>query len=117
MNVVILRGKLTRTPEERVFDSGTRLVRYDVSIRSEEHGTENAPVVWFDPPSRATQCKSGDEVVVVGRVRRRWFRSGGASESRIEVVATDVVPTRQAKRANAAIERVLAAAEASAPPA
>jgi single-strand DNA-binding protein len=38
---------------------------------------------------------AGDEVVVIGRVRKRFFRVGGATQSRTEVVATRVVPARR----------------------
>jgi single-strand DNA-binding protein len=38
------------------------------------------------------------DVVVVGRVRRRFFRSGGVTQSRTEVVAEVVLPTGQTKR-------------------
>jgi single-strand DNA-binding protein len=36
--------------------------------------------------------------VVTGRVRRRFFRSGGATASRTEVVAERVIPARQVVR-------------------
>jgi single-strand DNA-binding protein len=41
--------------------------------------------------------------VVVGRVRRRFYRAGGATQSRTEVVAETVVAARQAKRAATAL--------------
>ena len=34
---------------------------------------------------------------MVGRVRRRFFRAGGVTQSRTEVVADEVVPTRLAQ--------------------
>jgi single-strand DNA-binding protein len=37
------------------------------------------------------------EVIVVGTVRRRFFRAGGATQSRTEVVADRIVPTRRTK--------------------
>ena len=46
--------------------------------------------------------------MVVGRVRRRFFRVGGATQSRTEVAADVVVPTRQAKRAGAALAQAAA---------
>jgi single-strand DNA-binding protein len=42
---------------------------------------------------------------VVGRVRRRFFRAGGTTQSRTEVVADTVVPATQAKRVEAALRR------------
>jgi single-strand DNA-binding protein len=46
-------------------------------------------------------------VVVTGRVRRRFFRAGGYTQSRTEVVADAVVPTRRRKRVDAVLEAVL----------
>jgi hypothetical protein len=43
--------------------------------------------------------------VVVGRVRRRFFKTPGGTQSRTEVVAEAVIPARQAKRARAAVDR------------
>jgi single-strand DNA-binding protein len=73
---------------------------------------ESVPVAWFDPPAAASGLVAGDEVVVVGRVRRRFFRAGGATASRTEVVAAKVVPARSAAKVRAALAPVLAALEA-----
>jgi hypothetical protein len=43
-------------------------------------------------------------------VRRRFFRAGGATSSRTEVVADTVLPGRQAKRASTALAKALEAA-------
>ena len=43
-------------------------------------------------------------MVVTGRVRRRFFRAGGSTQSRTEVVADVVVPTRQRKKAKQAVD-------------
>ena len=57
-------------------------------------------------------------MLVVGRVRRRFYRAGGSTQSRTEVVASAVVPLRR----RAAVRRLLAEASvaleelASAPP-
>jgi hypothetical protein len=44
-------------------------------------------------------------MLVVGRVRRRFFRTGAGTQSRTEVVAEAVVNARHTKRAAAALER------------
>ena len=51
---------------------------------------------------------AGDEVVVVGRARRRFFRAGGATASRTEVVAAQVCPVRAPARVRAALAPVRA---------
>lgn len=105
MNIVVLQGRLSRPSDERVLGSGTRLVAYDVTVDGPEGGRdETVPVVWLDPPASAALDRD-TEVVVVGRVRRRFFRAGGATASRTEVVADTVVPARQARRAASALDR------------
>jgi single-strand DNA-binding protein len=115
MNVVTLRGRLARPAEQRVLPSGDRLVAYEVSVQGPEGRAETAPVVWFGAPAAAGAMDADQEVVVVGRVRRRFFQSGGATQSRTEVVAEVVLPAGQAKRVagalRAAAERVQGASE------
>jgi single-strand DNA-binding protein len=115
MNVVTLRGRLARPAEQRVLPSGDRLVAYEVSTQGPEGRAETAPVVWFGAPAAAGAMDADQEVVVVGRVRRRFFQSGGATQSRTEVVAEVVLPAGQAKRVagalRAAVERVQGASE------
>jgi single-stranded DNA-binding protein len=110
MNVVVLQGKLSRAPEERQLRESV-LATYEVTTRDEEGPAITAPVVWFDPPDTAWQLEAGDDVTVVGEVRRRFFRSNGRTDSRTEVVANAVVPTRRKAQAARAIERAIAALE------
>jgi single-strand DNA-binding protein len=108
MNIVILRGTLSRTPTEVMLESGDRLVRYEVTTRSSEGTADTAPVAWLAAPASAAGFEQGDDVVVVGRVRRRWFRRGGVTESRIEVAADEVVAARRVKRARDIVARAVA---------
>lgn len=108
MNVTMLQGRLTRAPEPRELPSGDRLIAYEVTVRHPDQRAESVPVVWHDPPASAGSLGAGDEVVVVGRVRRRFFRAGGAVQSRTEVVADTVLSARQVKRCRTAITRALA---------
>ena len=111
MNVCILQGRLTRPPEQRVVGDGRPLVTYEVAIDRPEGGTESVPVVWEAAPAVAVDLDVETEVVVVGRVRRRWFRSGGATQSRTEVVAEGVVPRRSTKRVAKLVGDALGAAD------
>lgn len=116
MNVVLMQGTLVRDPEIRALPSGDVLASFDLTTRTGDEPTASAPVVWFEPPEAARAALSaGDAVVVVGWVRRRFFRSGGITQSRTEVVARRVVPVRQTRRAQAAVDQAIAAI-ASAPP-
>src|SRR5438067_6056389 len=104
-NVAVLIGRLARPAEPRDLPSGDRLVQYEVTIPSETGRAESVPVVWYDAPASAGEYDVDEKVVVVGRVRRRFFQAGGTTQSRTEVVAESVVPARQAKRAAAAVEK------------
>ena len=94
MNIVALSGRLSRPPEERTLASGTRMMSLQVTVDGvgENARAESVPVAWFDPTSGALDLDQGDPVVVIGRVRRRFFRAGSATQSRTEVVAERVVP-------------------------
>ena len=102
-NLVVLVGRLARPAEQRELPSGDRLVAYEVTVARPGARAEGVPVVWLGAPPSAADYDLDDLVLVVGRVRRRFFRAGGATQSRTEVVADVVVPTRLAKRARAAL--------------
>jgi single-strand DNA-binding protein len=80
-------------------------VQYEVTIPSDTGRSESVPVVWYDAPASAIDLDVDERVVVVGRVRRRFFRAGGSTQSRTEVVADAVVKARQRKRVEAMLEK------------
>jgi single-strand DNA-binding protein len=108
MNVVVLIGRLARPAQTRDLPSGDRLVAYEVTVERPGERAETVPVVWMGAPVSAVDHDVDERLVVVGRVRRRFFRAGGATQSRTEVVADAVVNARHAKRVSAALERARA---------
>src|SRR3954447_13331129 len=104
-NVAVVIGRLARPAEPRDLPSGDRLVQYEVTIPSDTGRAESVPVVWLNPPASAEDYDVDERVVVVGRVRRRFFQAAGRTQSKTEVVADAVVRERQAKRAEAALEK------------
>jgi single-strand DNA-binding protein len=110
-NVVVVVGRLARPAEKRELPSGDRLVAYEVTVSRPGARAEGVPVVWVGAPPSAADHDVDEPVVVVGRVRRRFFRAAGVTQSRTEVVADVVVPARHAKRARAALETALARME------
>ena len=113
-NVVVVAGRLSRPAEQRVLPSGERLVAVQVTVDRTGDRAETVPVVWFDAPASAAELDVEEPVVVVGRVRRRFFQAGGSTQSRTEVVADSVVPTRRAKSARTALAAATARLEAAA---
>jgi single-strand DNA-binding protein len=94
-NVVVLVGELSGQPRRRQLPSGDELVEFDVTTRGES-GTGSVPVAWFDAGAAADDLAAGTSVAVAGHVRRRFFRAGGATQSRTEVVATRVIVSGRA---------------------
>ncbi len=113
-NVVAVEGRLARPSELRVLPSGTELVGLEVTVSREHGGAETVPVSWADAPAWAHELGADTAVVVVGRVRRRFFRAGGVTQSRTEVVADVVVPAGSTRKVRTALGRAVAAIEAAA---
>jgi single-strand DNA-binding protein len=107
MNVVILKGTLSRPAEVRELPSGDLLVAYEVTTRTEGEKADTVPVTWAGTHDKSL-FDSGEEVVVTGRVRRRYFRAGGVTQSRTEVVAAAVVRATEVTRAQRLVDDVLA---------
>ena len=105
VNLVVLAGRLARPAEVRELPSGDRLVAYELTVAREGARAESVPVVWFEAPASAADFGVDERVVVVGRVRRRFFRAGGSTQSRTEVVAEVVVGARAAKRVRTAVAK------------
>jgi single-strand DNA-binding protein len=108
-NLVILRGTLAADPRTRELPSGSVLLQFDVTTR-DESGTQSVPVAWFEPAAASVPAAAGDELVVIGSVRRRFFRAAGATQSRTEVVAEQVLAAnrgRQVARALGGVRRLL----------
>ena len=102
LNVVVVRGKLSRPVEERVLPSGDRLATVDVTIPADPDAAggatraESVPLAWFDPPAWLVELGVGDELTVSGRVRRRFYqRAGTGLQSRTEVVVEAGAPARR----------------------
>lgn len=110
LNVAVLRGTVSSDPKVRDLPSGSSVTNVEVTTRIDD-GTCSVPVVVHDT---TVTIAAGDEVVVVGQVARRFFRAGGVTQSRTEVVARTVVKAsrrRTAERAiGAAIEAISRAA-------
>ena len=109
-NLTVLCGLVTRPPEVRILPSGATVIGLDLRTAPPDGPTDTVPVVWHDPPAQRSQLEAGELVVVVGRIRRRFFRIGGTTQSRTEVVAQRIQSVRSAGRARAAMGRALDAA-------
>ncbi|MCA9851621.1 MAG: hypothetical protein KC461_13390 [Dehalococcoidia bacterium] len=105
LNLAVVTGTISSEPVWRDLPSGSRLLEFSVTSRSDT-GATSVPVVWEDPPRRAASLAADSRVVVRGHIRRRFFRAGGATASRTELVAAQV----SSGRARRSVASCLAAA-------
>ncbi len=114
-NIAVICGAVRAEPTVRELPGGGVVVQFDVATTAESDGRQlsvSVPIAWSDPTAAQLGVLAGGSVVlVVGTVRRRFFRVGGVTQSRTEVVADAVVPVRRHKRVDtalrAAADRVL----------
>lgn len=92
-NLAVIRAVINRVPELRVLASGDEILNFDMTIRGEDGPAESVPVVWINPPAAGHKLGEGQDVVVLGRIRRRFFRAGGSTGSRTELCAHRIVPS------------------------
>ena len=104
VNIAVVIGTLTKPPETRRLASGLSLANFDVRVQRADESAESVPVTLFTGEGAVPEWQEGEELLVVGRVRRRFFRVGGSTQSRTEVVADRVVPVAQAGAAIEALE-------------
>jgi single-strand DNA-binding protein len=102
-NLAVLVGTVAADPVARDLPSGSTVLSFDVCC-DVDSGRLSVNVAWADPPPRgAAGLRAGVDVVVVGSVRRRFFRVGGATQSRTEVVVERLVRASNGRAAAAAL--------------
>jgi|SRR5690349_11561441 len=104
VNLALLRGTVSSPPDVRVLPSDTVLAQLQLTTRLESE-TLSLPVAVWNPAQWVEALEPGAEVVVVGRVRRRFFRAAGAAASRVEVEADIVARAGDRRRVEAALRR------------
>jgi single-strand DNA-binding protein len=97
LNVALLRGRCSSPPEVRVLASGQTIAQLQVTTRTSDQAV-SVPVAVWDPPAWIESLDSGDDVLVLGRVRRRFFRTAAGTGSRVEVDAEYVAKGRDRRR-------------------
>lgn len=103
VNVVILVGEVTSPPVQRTLQTGEVVSSFDLATHVEE-GRISVPIAC------AGECDTthvGDNVCVVGIVRRRFFRSGAGVTSRTEVLADHVISMRRRANVRKTVSRIL----------
>jgi len=94
LNIAVVLGKLTKEPQVRPLPKGGSVASFDLQVLQPGQAQETVPVTLFseEEDGIAGALAIGEGVLVIGRVHRRFFRAGGATQSRTEVVAQQVLP-------------------------
>jgi single-stranded DNA-binding protein len=94
LNMLVLNGRLAAAPDHRILESGSRMARLLVAVRSEEPHSrlDVLPVVWWEPDDEfvAAPPEVGSRIWITGSVQRRYWESADGRRSKIEVVAVHV---------------------------
>lgn len=109
-NLVVLIGRITSEPTLRQLATGVDVIQFDLATLVEDAGKAaniSVPVVAHDASSNERKAiVDGAHVVVIGTVRRRFFRAGGLTQSRTEVVVSRLIPASRSKTARSAVASV-----------
>jgi single-strand DNA-binding protein len=115
LNLAVVRGSCSSVPEVRELASGRALAVVQVTTRPDDGPAISVPVVLWDPPAWVEDLDDGDEVVAVGRVRRRFYQAGGAAASKVEIEADVLAKAGDKRRVGAALRRARDVLETLAP--
>jgi single-strand DNA-binding protein len=92
LNMVVVIGSLAKPMQVRSLPSGLSLASFDLMVPRADQSADTVPVALFDTPEHVPEWAAGQEILAIGRVRRRFFRVAGSTQSRTEVVAEKVFP-------------------------
>jgi single-stranded DNA-binding protein len=95
-----------------VLESGTRLATLAVRCPAGDDRATSVPVTVWDPPAWVESLEPGDVVVVVGKLRRRFYQRPGGVGSRVDVEAESIGRARDRRRLDAALKKAEAALDA-----
>lgn len=91
LNLVVIVGTCSGPPELRELPSGRRLAAIAVRAPGPDGRATSVPVTVWQPAGWVADLDEGIDVVVVGAVRRRFFRTGaGGAGARVDVEAVFV---------------------------
>jgi single-stranded DNA-binding protein len=112
LNLSVVCGPCSGAPEIRVLESGTRLATLSIRCPTSGDKATSVPVTVWEPPAWLDTLEPGEVLVVVGRLRRRFYQRPGGVGSRVDVEAETIGRARDRRRIDAALRRALTALEA-----
>jgi single-strand DNA-binding protein len=121
MNIVVLSGHLSSPPRRTELPSGDERWVLELSCPSDpgspvpalsapgESVVLSVPVAVNSRVAGIEHFDTGTELVVAGVVRRRFYRAGGSTQSRTEVVAQAIVAVTTRRPTERALSSALRA--------
>lgn len=106
LNLAVITGRLSSDPVTRTLPSGDPLTTYEITVPRADGPDDTVPAVLIGGAG-PKGLVAGDAVLVLGRVRRRFFRAGGATASRTEVVADRVVRANRGAAVSSGLRRAM----------
>ena len=95
INLAVLCGRLATAPEVRVYDTGSRCMRFLVTVAADRprRRIDVVPVTLWDPPAHLVDDPPDQNVRVwvTGVVQRRASDGPEGRRNRIEVIADQVI--------------------------
>lgn len=104
VNLVVVRGRCAAAPEVRELGDGRTLASLAVRVRPAGGRSTWVPVTVWDPPGWLEALQGGEELLVLGSVRRTFFAAAGGRGQRVDVEAAFVGRAGQ-QRARDAVRR------------
>lgn len=100
LNLALVVGQMAADPQHRVLPSGDRVTTFSLTVRTDGRATTSVPVAWVGAPKRVDRWTAGRDVAVLGRIVRRFYRSGSSTGSATEVVVSfgEAVGTKGVRR-------------------
>jgi single-stranded DNA-binding protein len=112
VNLSVVCGPCSAAPEIRLLESGTRLATLAVRCPTGDDRATSVPVTVWDPPAWVEALEPGDPVVVVGRLRRRFYQRPGGVGARVDIEAELIGRARERRRLDAAVRKAETALDA-----
>ena len=106
LNLVVVRGECSGPPELRELESGRRLAAVAVRAPGPDGRSTSVPVTVWEPAAWVEELVEGSDVIVVGAVRRRFYRTAvGGAATRVDVEAVFIGRAGQRRQLDAALRR------------
>ena len=111
LNLVVLCGQVSTPPTLRILPSSSRLVTLALRVPAGDGTQTSVPIAVWEPARWVEDVEPDDVLVVLGTVRRRFFRAAGTTGSRVEVQAVAIGRAGERRRRGAIARRARTALE------